>query len=146
MLPLRARVDQGAMAMKGYFAFPKALTLLEPHNQVAKCHIRGTHWVGVGLTPLQRCNLCIVKPQLIRVWNLIRRCESIKKFEKPCFKQGLLGETILRNNSGGQKWFTFKKHLQQHIYYLWAMVIVVGNGHGDPSAFHEPNNSHSTYE
>ena len=31
MLPLQARVDLGAMAMKGYSAFPKALALLEPH-------------------------------------------------------------------------------------------------------------------
>ena len=30
MLPLRARVDQGAMAMNGYLAFPKAPALLEP--------------------------------------------------------------------------------------------------------------------
>ena len=29
-----ARVDLGAMAMKGYFAFPEALALLEPHHQI----------------------------------------------------------------------------------------------------------------
>ena len=34
MLPLQARVDLGAMAMKGYSAFPKALALLEPHHQI----------------------------------------------------------------------------------------------------------------
>ena len=34
MLPLRARVDLGAMAMKGYSAFPKAPALLKPHNQI----------------------------------------------------------------------------------------------------------------
>ena len=33
MLPLRARVDLGAMAMKGYSVFPKAPELLEPHYQ-----------------------------------------------------------------------------------------------------------------
>ena len=42
MLPLRARVDLGAMAMKGYFAFPKASPLLEPHQQIVKCYIRDT--------------------------------------------------------------------------------------------------------
>ena len=31
--PLRVQVDQGAMAMKGYSAFPKAAALLEPHHQ-----------------------------------------------------------------------------------------------------------------
>ena len=32
VLPLLSRVDPGAMAMKGYFAFPKAPALLEPHH------------------------------------------------------------------------------------------------------------------
>ena len=32
MLPLRASVDLGAMAMKGYSAFPEAQTLLKPHH------------------------------------------------------------------------------------------------------------------
>ena len=34
MLPLQARVDLGAMAMKGYSAFPKAPVSLEPHQQI----------------------------------------------------------------------------------------------------------------
>ena len=34
VLPLQARVDLGAMAMKGYSAFPKAPALLEPHHQI----------------------------------------------------------------------------------------------------------------
>ena len=34
MLPCRARVDLGAMAIKGYPAFLKAPALLEPHHQI----------------------------------------------------------------------------------------------------------------
>ena len=34
VLPRRARVDLGAMAMKGYSAFPKAPASLEPHHQI----------------------------------------------------------------------------------------------------------------
>ena len=34
MLPLWARLDLGAMAMKGYSIFPKAPALLEPHHQI----------------------------------------------------------------------------------------------------------------
>ena len=34
MLPLRARVDQRAMVMKGYATFPEAPPLLEPHYQI----------------------------------------------------------------------------------------------------------------
>ena len=32
VLPLQARVDLGAMAIKGYSTFPKVSALLEPHN------------------------------------------------------------------------------------------------------------------
>ena len=41
------------MAMKGYFAFPKAQALLEPHHQIVKCYILKTRW-WKGLTPLQK--------------------------------------------------------------------------------------------
>ena len=34
MLPLRVRVDLGAISLKGYFVFPKAFALLEPHHQI----------------------------------------------------------------------------------------------------------------
>ena len=50
MLPLRARVDLGAMAMKGYSAFPKVPALLEPHQQIVYCHIQDTRW-RVGSYP-----------------------------------------------------------------------------------------------
>ena len=42
VLPCRARVDLGAMAMKGYSALPKTPALLEPHHQIIYCHIQGT--------------------------------------------------------------------------------------------------------
>ena len=34
VLPLAARVDQGAMATKRYSALPKAPALLKPHHQI----------------------------------------------------------------------------------------------------------------
>ena len=34
VLPLQARVDLGAMAMKGYSAFPKAPALMKPYHQI----------------------------------------------------------------------------------------------------------------
>ena len=61
MLPLQAKEDLGAMAMKGYTAFPKASALLEPHHKIALCHIQVTRWSGLIL--LQRCNRCILQPQ-----------------------------------------------------------------------------------
>ena len=36
--PLRAKVDQEAIAMKEYSAFPKAPALLESHHQIVSCH------------------------------------------------------------------------------------------------------------
>ena len=39
VLPRRARVDLGVMAMKGYSVFPKAPALLGPHHQIVQCHM-----------------------------------------------------------------------------------------------------------
>ena len=86
---LQARVNPGAMAMKGHFAFPKAPALLEPHHQIVLCYIYDTSWRGVCypsaemqlvystaptdealewcVTPLQRCNWCTLQPQLTRL-------------------------------------------------------------------------------
>ena len=58
VLPFQARVDQGAMTMKRFSAFPKAPALLEPHP--------GHSIEGGCLTPLQRCSQCILQPQLTR--------------------------------------------------------------------------------
>ena len=55
-LPLRDRVDRGAMVMKRYSAFPKAPALLESHHQIMYCHIQDIH--RRGLTPLQWCSQC----------------------------------------------------------------------------------------
>ena len=44
MLPHLARVDLGAMAIKGYSAFPKAPASLEFHHQTVQCHIQDTRW------------------------------------------------------------------------------------------------------
>ena len=50
----------GAMAVKGYSAFPKALELLEPHHQIVNL-ISDTHWRNRN--PLQRCSRCILQSQ-----------------------------------------------------------------------------------
>ena len=47
MLPLRAIVDQAAMAMKGWSAFLKAPALLKPHHQIANCHNQDTRLGGI---------------------------------------------------------------------------------------------------
>ena len=52
MLLFRARSDLGAMAMKGYSAFPQDPALLEPHHKIVKCHIQDTR--GGDLTPQQK--------------------------------------------------------------------------------------------
>ena len=72
MLPLRVRVDLGAMAMKGYSPFSNTPALLEPHHQIVYCHNRtfigevlpsAEIHVGEGLAHLQRCRRCILQPQ-----------------------------------------------------------------------------------
>ena len=44
VLPRRARLDLGSMAMKGCSAFPKAPASLETHHQIVYCHIQDTYW------------------------------------------------------------------------------------------------------
>ena len=44
VLPRRARVDLGEMAMKGCSVFPEALALLGSHQETVSCHIQDTHW------------------------------------------------------------------------------------------------------
>ena len=50
MLPLRARVDLGAMPMKGYSAFPEVPALLENDHQIFSVISRTP--VGGVLAPL----------------------------------------------------------------------------------------------
>ena len=50
MLPLRDRVDLGAMAMKGYSAFPKAPALLETSPSDCLVSYPG-HSLGEGSYP-----------------------------------------------------------------------------------------------
>ena len=57
VLPFRAGVDLGAMAMKRYSAFPQALASLEPHHQIVQCHIQDTHWGWV--LPLCKGAVCV---------------------------------------------------------------------------------------
>ena len=49
MLPFRAKVDLGAMAMKGYSAFPKAPALMKPHHEIVVKYPGYTFW---SITPL----------------------------------------------------------------------------------------------
>ena len=49
LLPLLARVDLGAIWMKGYFTIMKYLALLELQHQIVLCHIQHTHWVSLTL-------------------------------------------------------------------------------------------------
>ena len=57
VLPLRARVDLWAMAMKMYSTFPKASVSLD-------CFVSYLgHPLGSGLTSLPRCSRCILQPQ-----------------------------------------------------------------------------------
>ena len=38
VIPLRASVDLGAKAYRGYSSFPKGPALLGPHHQFVQCH------------------------------------------------------------------------------------------------------------
>ena len=61
VLPLQVRVDQGAIAMKGYSTFPKAPALLQPHHEIVYCNMQDTRWGSFTL--LKRSSWCILQPQ-----------------------------------------------------------------------------------
>ena len=60
MLLFQARIDLGAMLIKGFSTLRKAL--LEPHHQIVYCYTQDT-LLG-SLIPLQRSSQCILKPQM----------------------------------------------------------------------------------
>ena len=60
VLPLRAREGLEVVAVKGYFAFPKAPALQEPHYQIFYYHIQDSR--SGGLIPLKRCTRRILQP------------------------------------------------------------------------------------
>ena len=83
VLPLWFMMDLGAMAMKGYSAFPIAPVLLEPHYQIVHCHIRTLvgevlplfrEAVGVFYSPSQLADLLI-----LRILAVIYNCLKIIK-------------------------------------------------------------------
>ena len=80
MLSLLIRVDQGAMAMKGYSLFPKA-PRLEPHHQIIDCHggyLMPNHFYSY----IWRYN-CTLRTIIIRYWKsyncvqVLYNCEMI---------------------------------------------------------------------
>ena len=86
VLALRARVDQGKMAVKWCSAFPKAPASLEPHHQIVECHIQDTHWGG-DLTPLQRCSRCILQLQPTGLYNNNNRKKIKYKYRCKYYEQ-----------------------------------------------------------
>ena len=67
VLPFRARVNLGALAMKRYSAFPKAPASLEPYHQIVLCHVQDSRWGRVF--PLNRGAVGIFY-SLIRLGNI----------------------------------------------------------------------------
>ena len=63
MLPFRARVDLGAMAMKGYSASSKSSSITKTSPSDCLVSYLGNWFWGGGLTPLQRSSRCILHPQ-----------------------------------------------------------------------------------
>ena len=137
MLPLRARVDLGAMAMNDYSTFPKSPALLKPDHQIILCHIQDTRWEAVSVF----CSLSQLGQLLFAYkdgyWHngqsahqwpgktLVQsQVESYKRLKKwylihPCFTH-----TIIRYKSR-QKWVNPGK---EYCCPLHLGVVVVDKG------------------
>ena len=77
MLPLRTKVDLGAMAIKVYSAFSKAPALLEPHHKIVLCHIQDTRRGG-GVLPLCR-GVCVCL-----IWKATGSLKDLHTWADPC--------------------------------------------------------------
>ena len=91
MLPFRVRVDLGAIAMKGYSAFPTATASLDSHRQIVSCHIQDTS--QRCLTLLQRCSQCILQPrstgQQTKCLKIVNHHEEFTEFttrKQQCYR------------------------------------------------------------
>ena len=122
---IRARVDLGAMAMKGYSAFPKAPALLELYDQMQFCIIYRT-LVGWGvLLPLQRCSRCILLAPAYwagRYLSSPNQLQSGRMWQKIDLMQGPYRKWVLRvaganSHSSGEA--------SLHVYrYLFSLVLL----------------------
>ena len=85
MLPRRARVDLGAMAMKGCSAFPKVITgtsssdCLVSYNQDTHCGVlpRCREAVGVFYSPSRQGNMMKNFASLLASWTFEWKCSLI---------------------------------------------------------------------
>ena len=62
VLPLRARVDLGAISMKEYSAFPQSSCITGTSLSDCLVSYLGSSFGGRGHTPLQRCSRCFLQP------------------------------------------------------------------------------------
>ena len=79
-------MDLGAMAMKGYSAFPKAPALLKLDYQIVLCHIQGIRWcvcVGGVLPPCKNAITVFYSPRRLgKTWSSSSSQDSIYELNK----------------------------------------------------------------
>ena len=110
MQPLQARIDLGAMAMKGCCAFTKAW--MKPHHQSVLCPIQDTRCRG--LTSLQRMKISRVK-------QTIKHFEKSTKMKK--YYQKIVDESSWEESTQMEKWRKIrKKDINQLLMYLWNLA------------------------
>ena len=100
----------GIKSIKGYFLFPKALTLLECHHQIVYCHIQDTRWGG-GLNPLHKCSRCIQQHQSIGLFLFSLRV--LHTFVSYTFKRTtVISYSLMKSNAKYRK-ICFSPHIYE---------------------------------
>ena len=80
VLPRWAKVDLGAMTMKGCSAFPEDPALPEPHHQIVKCISRTL--MGKGVLPLCRSAVSVFySPNRLGKVDIVICCISCKNIQ-----------------------------------------------------------------
>ena len=77
----RARVDLGAMAIKGYSAFPKAPAPLEPHHLTVQRHMQDTRWGGGSCASAEKQSVYSTTPAdwANKFWNVDNITQNLKQ-------------------------------------------------------------------
>ena len=119
------------MTIKGYFTFPKAPALLEPHQLIVLCHIQDTCWRS--LTPLLRCSQCILQlqpngPQFLsevqQVQSQFSFLTDYRAMVKECCLPYYLSPVERRDGFMPFSRALVQSEMQTASYRVWTLVAV----------------------
>ena len=115
LLPRRARVDLGVMAMEGCSAFPKAPALLESYYQIVLCLIQDIHWEG-STPPADWAR---------NIWDYIAIRLNVLRNKYTKIKMQIYNEhnSLIFTNKIPPDWLTCRYHSINHLFNTFFLFL-----------------------